>query len=125
MPALLLAALFATLALLAAPAIAQAPTPAPSTASAAPAATSTPIPALVVRMKNFVFTPNPAVIKVGDTIQFLNDDATAHTVAADDKSWDSGNMDINATYSHTFTTAGTFTYNCAYHGFMRGTITVK
>jgi plastocyanin len=106
----------------AAPAGARQATPAPA---APPSATSAPAAAVVVHMKGFAFTPTSVTIKAGDTVQFLNDDTTAHTATADDKSWDSGNMDIGATYSHTFATPGTVTYVCAYHGFMRGTIVVK
>ncbi len=110
----------AALVLFGAPAGARQASPAP-----AASATTAPAAAVVVHMKGYVFTPASVTIKAGDTVQFLNDDTTAHTATADDKSWDSGNLDIGATFSHTFTTAGTVTYVCAYHGFMRGTIVVK
>jgi plastocyanin len=46
-------------------------------------------------------------------------------VSADDKSFDSGTMDQNGTWSHVFATAGTYTYTFAYHAFVHGTVVVK
>ncbi|GAC1405318.1 MAG: hypothetical protein NVSMB64_10000 [Candidatus Velthaea sp.] len=88
-----------------------APTPAPS-------------PALVVHTKDFGYLPKDAHIRAGDTIIFVNDDESAHTVTADDSSFDSGYMAKDATWSYTFTTAGTVQYYCIYHKFMRATVTV-
>jgi plastocyanin len=34
-------------------------------------------------------------------------------------------MPQNATWSHIFAKAGTYTYVCAYHSYMQGTVTVK
>ena len=64
-------------------------------------------------------------IKPGDTVQFVNEDSTPHTVTATDKSFDSGNMDQNAKWSHTFKDAGTYAYICTYHTYMKGTVVVK
>jgi len=83
-----------------------------------------PSPALVIHMKDFAYSPKDAVVKVGDTIQFVNDDESAHTVTADDKSYDSGYMAKGQTWSKTYSKAGTYPYFCAYHAFMRGTVTV-
>ena len=49
----------------------------------------------------------------------------AHTVTADDgKTFDSGSIDPNATFSFTFKSAGTFTYHCGFHTYMKGTVVV-
>ena|SRR5581483_12368216 len=88
--------------------------------SQAPAAPS------VVHIKNFAFTPSPLTIKTGTMVQFINDDPVAHTVTATDgKEFDSGNLDQNAKWSHTFTKAGTYTYLCSLHTYMKGTIVVQ
>jgi LPXTG-motif cell wall-anchored protein len=82
-----------------------------------------------VSAKDFQFDPKETTISVGDTISWKNDGAAPHTITADDSSFDSGNMDVGATFSHTFDKAGTFAYFCKYHGAkggtgMSGTITV-
>ena len=41
--------------------------------------------------------------------------------SADDGSFNSGNLDKGATFSHTFDKAGTFAYYCKYHGSKGGT----
>jgi len=80
---------------------------------------------VVVHIASFAFDPADLTVHVGDTVTFINDDNVAHTATASDKSFDSGNLDQNAKWSHTFNTAGTFPYACAYHSMMKGTITVK
>lgn len=98
-------------------------------AAPAPAASDTPSPVpsptLVVHMKDFAYVPLVANVRVGDTIQFINDDDSAHTVTADDMSFDSGSMAKGATWSRTFAKAGTIPYYCIYHRFMRATIQVS
>lgn len=73
------------------------------------------------------FSPNPLTISVGDTVTWTNTDSTQHTVTSDapDTELDSGLISPNATYSHTFTTAGTFNYHCSRSGHqMSGSIVV-
>jgi plastocyanin len=57
-------------------------------------------------------------------VTWTNLDGVAHTVTADDGSWGSGTLGQGATYSHVFTSPGTYTYHCAIHPFMTGTVTV-
>jgi plastocyanin len=92
---------------------------APSTAGSAGAA------AAAVAIKDFAFSPGTIQAKVGQSITWTNQDSTAHTVTLDDKSVDSGNIGANATYSHAFTQAGSFSYHCAIHPQMKGTVTVS
>jgi plastocyanin len=65
------------------------------------------------------------VIGVNNTVNWVNDDNAAHTVTAKDGSFSSGNMASGSSYTYTFTTPGTFTYYCAYHSWMVGTVVVK
>ena len=81
--------------------------------------------AAVVHTKDFVYAPASLTVKTGDSVQFVNDDQVAHTVTATDKSFDSGNMDQHATWTHTFSKAGTYAYLCTYHPYMKGTIVVS
>ncbi len=89
-------------------------------ASPAPSAAAT----VTVHTKDFAYAPPVLTIPVGTTVTFVNDDEPAHTVTATDKSFDSGNMDKGAKWSHTFSTAGTFTYFCIYHTFMKAKVVV-
>ena len=79
----------------------------------------------VVHIASFAFKPATLEIREGDTVTFVNDDSVPHTATADDKSFDSGNLDQNANFSHKFEKAGTFKYVCTYHAMMKGTILVK
>jgi len=98
--------------------LAQAPSP-----SASPAPTATP-QTVVVHIKNFAYVPEQLKVAAGTRVRFVNDDDMPHTVTADDKSYDSGNLDKGASWTHAFAKAGTSTYVCAYHPFMRGSIEV-
>jgi plastocyanin len=78
-----------------------------------------------VHLRNDAFVPATVTIQTGDTVLFVNDDDDAHTVTATDMSFDSKGLDTHQTWKHTFTKAGTYTYFCQIHPFMKGTIIVK
>lgn len=73
------------------------------------------------------FTPSKITVNVGDTVVWKNASNIAHTSTSDKGRWDSGNMDLGATFSHTFKQAGTFPYYCMYHKAegMTGIVVVK
>ena len=77
-----------------------------------------------VSINDGFFSPANLTVTVGDTVTWTNADDSPHTVTADSGAFASGNLDGGASFSWTFTTAGTFTYVCSYHGEMTGTITV-
>ena len=71
------------------------------------------------------YTPADFTEVVGATITWTNTGAVAHTVTADDgASFDSGNLDPQATFSLTPDTPGTFPYHCTFHPWMTGSFTV-
>jgi plastocyanin len=78
-----------------------------------------------VVIEDFAFKPGDLEIAAGTTVTFTNKDEFAHTATAKDKSFDSGSLDPDATFEHTFETAGTFEFLCAIHNSMTGTITVS
>jgi len=78
-----------------------------------------------IEVKNFTFEPMMLSIAVGTTVTWKFDDSAQHTVSADDKSFVSPALSNGQTYTHTFTTAGTFQYICSIHQYMKGTIVVK
>lgn len=65
------------------------------------------------------------VIGVNNTVTWVNKDQSIHTVTATDKSFDSGNILSGQSFTFKFTTPGTYTYMCIYHGWMKGTVVVK
>jgi plastocyanin len=94
----------------------------------AAAKTSTPAGAAQpnsVAIADFQFTPADITVKVGDTVTWTNNGPSAHTVTADDGSFDSGSLAQGKTFSHTFQTAGTFSYICTIHPFMKAQVVVQ
>ncbi|MEZ0358819.1 cupredoxin family copper-binding protein [Mycobacterium sp. SA01] len=96
------------------------PMPQATTAVSAP-----PIAGTAVNITNFAFTPATLTVKVGDTVTWTNKDEEPHTVVANDGSFHSPGLDANATYSFTFTKAGSVDYICSIHPFMHGTVVVS
>ena len=64
------------------------------------------------------------VIGINNTVIWTNNDNEPHTVTATDGSFDSGNMNPGAVFTHTFTIPGTHTYICTYHPWMHGHVVV-
>lgn len=96
-----------------------APTGDTSSASGAPAAGGT-----KVDIAGFKFGPAEITIAVGDTVTWTNSDKQAHTATASGK-FDTGSIAPGKTGTAKFDTAGTYTYICSFHPFMKGTIVVK
>jgi plastocyanin len=76
-----------------------------------------------VVLKAVDYEPRQITVKVGDTVEWTNEDV-AHTATANDRSWDvnvlpqrSGRMVMK--------TAGTISYFCRYHPNMTGEIIVE
>lgn len=78
-----------------------------------------------VSIKNFAFSVATLNVANGTTVKWTNNDATAHTVTADDGSFDSGNIAPGGTFSHKFTTAATVAYHCKIHTNMKANVVVK
>ncbi len=70
------------------------------------------------------YSPNPITIATGMTVTWMNNDSITHTSTSDTNAWDSGNIAAGGSFSHTFSSAGTFTYHCMIHPGMTGTVTV-
>jgi nitrite reductase (NO-forming) len=77
------------------------------------------------------FKPSPAKIAVGSTITWSNDDTLPRTVTSGnpekgpDGIFDSGIMNADISFSHTFDKAGVSKYYCAVHPWMIGTVMVQ
>ena len=79
---------------------------------------------------NLCFVPSYAIVRVGDTIIFLNGDDAAHTstsgtaVTGPDGVWDSGLQQPGVNYELTLDVTGTFDYFCMVHPWMTGQLQV-
>jgi plastocyanin len=86
------------------------------------------------------FSPNPKVVSLSGnpsvSVRWVNKDisggsyatgtTTSHNIASDNGAFaTSGALGGNATYSATFTAAGSYPYHCAIHPNMVGTVTVN
>ncbi len=94
-----------------------------TTANTAPAAATTDTNSVTIA--NFAFAPPSITVAPGQTVTWTNKDSAAHTVTDDKGVWDSKTLAVGATFQHKFDQAGTFTYHCAIHSSMHGTIVVK
>lgn len=94
-------------------------------------ATAAPPPTSDVTVGNNVFSPGSVTVAVGTQVRWtwVNTGGVSHSVASTGSpSFPSSAILTGAgsTYSHTFTVAGVYTYECAVHGAaMSGTVTVN
>jgi plastocyanin len=77
-----------------------------------------------VTISDFKFSPSGVTVNVGDTVTWSNSGPTPHSATANDGSFDTGILPKGGSGSHTFSQAGTFSYFCKPHPFMKGTVTV-
>lgn len=78
-----------------------------------------------VSIKNFAFSVNSLTVSAGTKVTWTNNDATTHTVTADDGSFDSGNIAPGGSFSKTFSTAGAYAYHCSIHSTMKAKVEVE
>jgi plastocyanin len=107
-----------------------------SSASAAPTSSSTSAPtttsspssgaAVQVTMKHLAFLPPVIHAKVGQTVQWTNDDSPAHNVTyvSGPKFTSSPTLNPGASFHLKLTQTGTIHYFCSIHRFMKAIIIV-
>ena len=79
-----------------------------------------------VFIQGMAFSPSTITVTAGTTITWTNKDATTHNVTSNTAGlFSSGSISTNGTYSHLFSTAGTFQYKCTIHPSMTGTVKVN
>jgi plastocyanin len=81
-----------------------------------------------ITISDFKFKPSKLTVAPGAKVTVVNEDSATHTVTATDKdkSFDTG--DIAGGEKATFTapsTAGSYSYECTIHPFMKATLIVK
>jgi plastocyanin len=72
--------------------------------------------AAAVIAQETTFSPPTLTVPAGTTVTWTNADQAAHTVTADDGSFDAGFIAAGQTVSLTFDTPGTYPYYCIPHG---------
>ena len=78
-----------------------------------------------VTIRDFAFAPATVTVNEGDTVTWTNADSTIHTATAEDGSFDTGSLRKGESGSATFTSAGTISYICTPHPYMKGTVVVQ
>ncbi|MFE0465531.1 cupredoxin domain-containing protein [Kitasatospora sp. NPDC058965] len=90
-----------------------------------PAATGGTAGAVRITIKDFRFSPDTATVHPGETVTVVNEDTTAHTLTAQDKSFDTGTLEPGRSATVTAPAEpGRYPYLCTIHPFMAGTLTV-
>jgi plastocyanin len=95
------------------------------TASNAAGGTSASTGPQQIEMDDDVFRPALLTVPAGTKVTWVNKGHKAHTVVSNDKLFDSGLVNIDGEFSHTFAAPGTYSYHCAPHAKMIGQIVVK
>jgi len=108
----------------------------PSAPATTPAANPTPTPAptatadlvitIVADIGGMSYSPAAAIVRVGQTVAWRNNDTDAHTATENSHRFDTGTLGRGATSAPiAMTTAGAMTYHCTFHPDMVGTLTVQ
>jgi plastocyanin len=93
----------------------------PSNAQSGPEAPRT----HVVEIKSFAFIPARTTIKLGDAVQWKNDDLAPHTATADGGAWSTETLENAETGQYVPMAAGSFAYHCKFHPAMTAVIVVE
>ncbi len=102
-------------------------TPADAPSTKATECAAQPGQTVTVEIPEFKFSPTPVKVTACDSVVWKNTADQAHTSTGNgDQSWSSGNIAPGSTSDAVlFAKAGSFTYICALHPFMKGTVEVS
>ncbi len=78
-----------------------------------------------VAISNFTFTPAVVTVAPGDTVTWVNEDDTPHSVVAADKSFRSAALDTDQKFSMTVAGPGEIAYFCGLLPHRTGTVVVR
>jgi plastocyanin len=97
----------------------------PSGSSPSPAAASSSSPQ-AVKIVDYTYKPADLTVAAGTTVEFTNKDSTPHTATSKQSgAFETGSIDTGKSAEVKLEKPGTYAYYCAFHPFMKGTITVK
>lgn len=75
---------------------------------------------------DFLYKPADLTVPAGTTVEFTNEDSTPHTATSKESgTFETGSIDTGKSATVTLDKPGTYAYYCAFHPFMKGTITVE
>jgi len=103
-----------------------------SSDTAAKPAASAPAPAKIaagpvtIDIKDFKYAPPAVTVKAGAKVTWVNKDSAPHTATTKTgpAEFDTGTLKQSDTKTVTLSKAGRYAYYCAFHPFMKGTVTV-
>ncbi len=78
-----------------------------------------------VSISGFQFKPRMLEVHAGDVVEWKNADFTAHTATADDRGFDTGDIQAGASARVVLKQRGRFPYFCRYHVAMKGVVVVE
>lgn len=78
-----------------------------------------------VAIENLQFNPQELTVHRGDRIVWVNKDLFPHSVTAVGKSFDSGSIAANASWSYRTVKKGDFAYGCMFHPTMKARLRVQ
>ncbi len=78
----------------------------------------------VVTIKDFSYAPESLTVRRGVTLTFTNRDRAPHTATSSAGGFDTGVLEQGQAKKVTLKKAGTFSYICSLHPYMRAAITV-
>jgi amicyanin len=78
-----------------------------------------------VTIENFAYSPPAIKVKVGTKVTWTNKDSVEHNVVGDDlKDLNGKLLKKGESFSYTFDKAGTYSYHCMPHPYMKGVVVV-
>ena len=105
------------------PSVSPSPTPSPTPGPVATSSVAIPVGAQA--LGNRAYVPDELNVAVGTTVTWMNTDSVSHTSTSDAAGWNSGIVAPGDRFSFAFQSAGTFSYHCAIHPGMVGTVVVR
>lgn len=82
-------------------------------------------PANTIQIRNYAFVQTSITVARGTRVTWVNCDQDIHTSTSDADVWDSGPLNPEDTFGHTFDAAGTFPFHCTPHPGMKATVIVQ
>jgi plastocyanin len=96
------------------------------TDSTASSGENPPAIAATIHIADGKFEPRKIDIAVGGSVTWINDDVASHNVKfLEPSTFNSGIIKPAATWTQTFTSAGTYDYYCDFHNSMKGSVVVR
>jgi len=79
-----------------------------------------------VVIREVKFQPTVLTVKVGDTVEWRNDDIVPHTATSTEpRKFDSGILPVGSSWKYVVTKRGIYFYTCTLHPNMKATLIVR